>query len=120
MLIEIAPLLRGAAVVGAARRHCSSRSSDGRNVGLQRHRLGQRGRLIFRPFHHVFLIVGLDEPANGDDAMFIVYITFTFSSFWSPVLVHRVGAKPCIAGFTISFSVVVVFALRYVTIYDSS
>ena len=38
----------------------------------------------------------IPPPANGDDAMFIVYITFTFSSFWSPVLVHRVGAKPCI------------------------
>lgn len=38
----------------------------------------------------------IPPPASGDTAMFIVYITFTFSSFWSPIFVHHVGAKPCI------------------------
>ena len=35
-------------------------------------------------------------PASGTVAISIVYWAFAFSSLWSPLLVHRVGAKACI------------------------
>jgi hypothetical protein len=40
-----------------------------------------------------------DEPGNegtGNNCMFIVYFVFTFSCFFAPLLVHTIGAKPCI------------------------
>jgi len=42
----------------------------------------------------------IPPPASGNTAMFIVYLTFAFSSFVSPVIVHSVGAKRCV---TVSF-----------------
>ena len=38
----------------------------------------------------------IPPPASGTVAISIVYWAFTFSSLWSPLLVHRVGAKACI------------------------
>ena len=38
----------------------------------------------------------IPPPASGNTAMFIVYATFTISSFYSPMLVTAVGPKRCV------------------------
>ena len=38
----------------------------------------------------------IPPPASGTVAISIIYWAFTFSSLWSPLLVHHVGPKPCI------------------------
>jgi|EP01047_Picozoa_sp_COSAG01_P057112 MFS family permease len=40
----------------------------------------------------------IPPPASGTVAISLVYWFFTFSSLWSPLLVHHVGAKPCVVG----------------------